>query len=182
MEAVFEKLKTLQGILSRKFELEREIVDIPKALTTKTEVLNRSKMYFIEKNEMDREKKEKLKFLQMELVDAKAAKENYEKTMDVIKTQKEYEALEKEIRDATEKEQNIRKDIQKLEREIQELAIVLEQQEKQIELGEEELRQEVAHFGGQQLGRHRVDLLYQRVGGVQPFMGLGKIADFQAGA
>ncbi len=33
--------------------------------------------------------------------------------MDVIKTQREYEALDKEIKDATEKEQNLRKELQR---------------------------------------------------------------------
>ena len=33
--------------------------------------------------------------------------------MDAIKTQREYEALDKEIKDATEKEQGLRKELQR---------------------------------------------------------------------
>lgn len=40
MYEVFDKLRSLQEILSRKFEIEKEINDIPKTLTTKVEILN----------------------------------------------------------------------------------------------------------------------------------------------
>jgi predicted nucleic acid-binding Zn-ribbon protein len=45
--------------------------------------------------------------------DATRAREEYEKQMDLIKTQKEYEALDKEIKDASEKEQGFRREIRK---------------------------------------------------------------------
>ncbi len=50
MEKVFEKLRTLQGILSQKFEIEKEIDEIPKILSTKTELLNRLKKTYVERN------------------------------------------------------------------------------------------------------------------------------------
>jgi predicted nucleic acid-binding Zn-ribbon protein len=40
---VYDKLRALQDVLSRKFEVEREIQEIPKSLATKTELLNRLK-------------------------------------------------------------------------------------------------------------------------------------------
>jgi len=142
MEATFEKLRTLQDILYAKFKLEKEINEIPKALVTKTEVLNRAKKAFIERNEQGEQAKAKVRRMVVELSDATKKREEYEKQMDLIKTQKEYEALDKEIRDATEKEQTLRKDIQKEERDLEELLVAIEKQAKQIALDEEELKDE----------------------------------------
>jgi uncharacterized protein YaaN involved in tellurite resistance len=43
LQEVFDKLRTLQEILSKKYEVEQEIEDIPTALATKTELLMRSR-------------------------------------------------------------------------------------------------------------------------------------------
>ena len=51
MQEVFDKLRTLQGILSDRYDIEREIIEIPRTLTTKTELLNRMRKQYIEKNE-----------------------------------------------------------------------------------------------------------------------------------
>ena len=59
MQEVFEKLRTLQDILSQKYEIEREISDIPKALSTKIELLNRLKKSYIDKNTRIEETKKK---------------------------------------------------------------------------------------------------------------------------
>jgi predicted nucleic acid-binding Zn-ribbon protein len=40
------------------------------------------------------------------LEEAQMKREGFERQMDLIKTQREYEALDKEIKDSTEKEQN----------------------------------------------------------------------------
>lgn len=144
MEATFEKLKSLQEILYEKFKLEKELNEIPKALTTKVEVLNRAKKAFIERNEMADQARAKIRRLGIELTDATKKREDYEKQMDLIKTQKEYEALDKEIKDSTEKEQSLRREIQKEEKDIEDLLLVVEKQEKQISLDEEELRDDEA--------------------------------------
>lgn len=149
MEATFEKLKSLQEILKKKYELEREINEIPKTLATKFEVLNRAKKNFIEKNEDLEVQVAKIKKLQIEMTDAGRLREDYEKQMDLIKTQKEYEALDKEIKDAGEKEQNLRKEIQKEEKDIEEMRSNLEKLEKQIAFDEEELREEEAKIKAQ---------------------------------
>ena len=142
MEATFKKLQTLQDILFAKFKLEREINEIPKALVTKTEVLNRAKKTFIERNEQAEALKAKVRRLNLELTDATKKREDFEKQMDLIKTQKEYEALDKEIREAAEKEQTFRRDIVKEEKDLEEMLIGLEKQERQINLDELELKEE----------------------------------------
>jgi predicted nucleic acid-binding Zn-ribbon protein len=139
-EDVFEKLRTLQDILSEKITLERDIQEIPKLLTTQEELLSRLKKSFIEKN-LDYEKARLAEgeFRNL-LTEAEQARERAEKNMDAISTQREYEALDKEIRDASDKEQQYRKELQREERLLTDLdeqmkqsAALIEQQEQDLE-------------------------------------------------
>jgi predicted nucleic acid-binding Zn-ribbon protein len=61
--------------------------------------------------------------------------------MDSISTQREYEALDKEIRDASEKEQQYRKDLQREERLLSDLDEQMKQNASLIEVQETELAQ-----------------------------------------
>ncbi len=51
MQEVFDKLRDLQSVLAKKFSVLEEITEIPKALKTKEELLNRGKKLYIEKHE-----------------------------------------------------------------------------------------------------------------------------------
>lgn len=146
MEAIFERLHTLQDVLLKKYALEREIHDIPKALATKTEVLNRSKKNFIEQNAELEALRKKVSDLQAEMTAATEAREGFEKQMDLIKTQKEYEALDKDIREAQDREQSLRKEIQRREKELEELQAQIEKQESLIAADEEDLKAEEAQI------------------------------------
>jgi predicted nucleic acid-binding Zn-ribbon protein len=139
MEDVFEKLRTLQDILSEKFSLEKDIQEIPKLLTTQEELLSRLKKSFIEKNQEYEKAKLSEGEFRNSLAIAESDREKAEKNMDSISTQREYEALDKEIRDATEKEQQFRKELQREERVLADLdeqmkqnASLIEQQEKEL--------------------------------------------------
>ncbi len=139
MEEVFEKLRSLQDVLAEKIALEGEIQDIPKLLLTQEELLARLKKVFIEKNQEYEAVRANVTLLRGQLSDAESAREKAEKNMDSITTQREYEALDKEIRDASEKEQQYRKDLQKEERLFAELdeqqkrdAALIDQQEKEL--------------------------------------------------
>ncbi|GAB1482788.1 C4-type zinc ribbon domain-containing protein [Treponema sp.] len=140
MDEVFKKLISLQDVLSQKIALEREIQDIPKLLTTQEELLARLKKSFIEKNAEFETVRSNVNMLRGQLLDAESSREKAEKNMDSISTQREYEALDKEIRDASEKEQLYRKELQKEEKLFIELdeqqkrdAALIEQQEKDLE-------------------------------------------------
>jgi predicted nucleic acid-binding Zn-ribbon protein len=150
-EDVFEKLRNLQDILSEKITLERDIQEIPKLLTTQEELLSRLKKTFIEKN-LDYEKARlaEAEFRNL-LAEAERSRERAEKNMDSISTQREYEALDKEIRDAAEKEQQYRKDLQREERLLAELdeqmkqsTALIEQQEQDLENRRAGIEAEVA--------------------------------------
>ncbi len=139
---IFTKLRDLQEILFQKFEMQKEIDELPKLLATKTELLNRMKQSYIDKNNAILSLQEKIKDLRRKMEEAERNRENYEKQMDLIKTQREYEALDKEIKDAAEKEQQYRRDLQKEEKYLEEMKLGLEKEEIMIEKQEEEVKAE----------------------------------------
>ena len=144
MQEVFEKLQSLQEVLSRKFEVQNEIADIPKVLATKTELLNRMKKTFVDKSQEHRAKTQFVEELRKKAIEAEAAREKFESQMDQIQTQREYEALDKEIKDSGEREQDLRRDLQKEEQLLGEMKVGLEKEEAMIRKQEEEVQKEQA--------------------------------------
>jgi len=139
MTEVLDKLKALQDILAQKNIVEASIGDAPKLLSTQEELLARLKKGYIEKNELYEKVRFHIAELKSQLFEAESAREKAEKAMDSINTQREYEALDKEIRAAGDSEQFVRKDMQKEERSFQELDEELKREEALIKQQEEEL-------------------------------------------
>jgi hypothetical protein len=135
-----EKLRTLQEIIYEKIGLEKSVQEIPKLLGTQEELLSRLKKTFIEKNsDFEKVKSEEID-LKNKLFEAESAREKAEKNMDNTSTQREFEALEKERIDASEKEQQYRKDLQsrvkmlgELDEQIKQQAQLISGQEKELE-------------------------------------------------
>jgi predicted nucleic acid-binding Zn-ribbon protein len=139
IEEVLKKLQILQDILSEKISLEQDIQEIPKILVTQEEILSRFKRTFVEKSlEQEKTRIAESEFRNL-LIDAETHREKAEKTMDIVTTQREIEALEKEIRDAAEKEQQYRKDLQREERLLADLNEQIRQTDTLIEQQEAEL-------------------------------------------
>jgi len=134
-----DKLRSLQEIIYEKIVLEKDIQEIPKLLSTDEDVLLKMKKNFIEKNQEYEKVKAEEVDLRNRLAEAELTREKSEKNMDAVSTQREYEALDKEIRDATEKEQTFRKDLQNKERILGELDEKIKQQTDLIEQQEKEL-------------------------------------------
>ncbi len=150
MTEVFNKLKELQDVLAKKYELEQKIEESPKQLGSQDELLARLKKEYIEKNAAYEEIKAKVEKLKVELAEAEASRESGEKGMDNITTHREYEALDKQINEATERENAVRKDLQKEEKNLNELQSVLQADEEMIKgqeadlnAGKENLEQEI---------------------------------------
>ena len=149
-ESDLDKLRSLQEIIYEKIGLEKNIQEIPKLLSTQEELLNRLKKTFIEKNsEYEKIKAEEIDF-KNKLGEVESTREKSEKNMDAVNTQREYEALDKEIKDASEKEQQYRKDLQQRERILSELdeqirqqAGLIEQQEKELEERRKKIEAEI---------------------------------------
>jgi len=139
---VYDKLRALQDVLSKKFEVEKEIQEIPKSLATKTELLNRLKKSFMDKSATHQAATARVQDIGQKLSEAEQEREKSEGQMDIIKTQREYEALDKEIKDATEKEQSLRKELQREQIAIEELKNVLGKEELLISKQEEDVKEE----------------------------------------
>lgn len=136
---VFENLRNLQDILVQKYDLEKKVAEAPRQLTTQDELLARLKKEFITKDAEYKAVKEKVLSLHAELEEAIKSRESGEKGMDNITTHREYEALEKQISEATLKETDLRKELQKEEKNQAELDETLKNYEEMINSQESEL-------------------------------------------
>ncbi|MBO4640635.1 MAG: nucleic acid-binding protein [Treponema sp.] len=136
---IFEKLKKLQTILVKKYELEQKKEEAPKQLGSQEELLARMKKEYIEKNNEYEEVKTKVAQLRFDLDEAVKSREKGEKGMDDIQTHREYEALEKQISEATEKENEVRKELQKEEKLLEEIKETLKINEEMINSQESDL-------------------------------------------
>ena len=151
MEKVFETLKSLQDILSEKIDLEQKIMEIPKLLTKQEELLARMKKSYVDKNlEYEKARTAEAEY-RNSLAEVEAKREKAEKNMESISTQREYEALDKEIEDAAGKEQEYRNKLQREVRTISELddemkqnQALIEQQEGELEERRRDIEKEVA--------------------------------------
>ena len=139
---MLQKLRTLQEVLFQRFRTESEINDIPRALSTKTEVLNRLKRSYVEKSELYDQTRERIHDLRERAIEAEREREHYEGQMDAIRTQREYEALDKEIRDSGDREVEVRRELQRDEEHLDEMAASLEQEGALIKQQDEEVAEE----------------------------------------
>ena len=169
MTEVLDKLKALQDILAQKNVVEAQILDAPKLLITQEELLARLKKGYIEKNEQYEKVRTHIAELKTQLFEAESSREKSEKAMDAISTQREYEALDKEIREAGEREQNTRKELQKEERIAAELDEDLKREEALIKQQEEELEDRKQKLSAEISGMTRdLDALKQAEEEVSP--------------
>lgn len=140
VKAILEKLQNLQGLLVQRYKIEQELEEIPKAILTDKEVLVRLKKQLEDETEALEKRQLKVKDLRFQLHDAEEKRLNYEKNMEEAKTQKEYEVLDKAIKEATAEEQQLRKDLIKEEKETAEQSMKVDAHQKLIEGQAEDIR------------------------------------------
>ena len=133
-EEIFSKLKALQEVLVKKYEIEAKKAEAPKDLTAQEELLAVSQKEFIAKNAEYDAIKEKVHKIKFDLEQAVKLKESGEQGMDNITTHREYEALEKQINEAKILEADLRKELQKEEKTKDNLKETLKLDEENIEL------------------------------------------------
>ncbi|MBP3366980.1 MAG: nucleic acid-binding protein [Treponema sp.] len=153
MSDELEKLKGLQEILARKYEIEAKVEELPKTLDGSTESLDRFKKEYIEKNGLYEEKKDIVAQLRAELDEAQRKREEGEKGMDAISTHREYEILERQISEAQAVEDIKRRELQKEEKSLAELNDLLKSEEdliasteKDVKEARENLDREIAEY------------------------------------
>ena len=138
---VFDNLEKLQVVLSEKYQIQAKIEDVPKQLGAQEELLARLKKEYIEKNSKYEELKEKVDGLKEELEEVVKLREEGEKGMDNISTHREYEALEKQISEASDKEGSLRKELDKEEKNLAELDELIKADEGWIKSQEKDLNE-----------------------------------------
>ena len=79
MIEVFDRLRTLQEVLAEKYDLQTQIEEAPKKLTSQDELLARLKKEYIEKNAIYEDVRKKVARLKTELAEVDAAREKSEK-------------------------------------------------------------------------------------------------------
>ena len=151
VQEALDKLRALQDVLHKKHEIEAQIEELPRSLATKTELLNRLKRTYLERNEEQESTKKRIDGLRQDAVDSERIREEYERQMDQIRTQREYEALDKQIRDASEREMDYRRTLQEEEERLDQVseelareAELIEQQEGVVQEEESRIKVELA--------------------------------------
>ncbi|AEJ61383.1 protein of unknown function DUF164 [Spirochaeta thermophila DSM 6578] len=139
---ILSTLQELQTVLSKKFKLQKEMKELPHTLTAKKEMLVRLKEDFLQKNQRYEQVKSKVKELREQLAEAEQKRAELEARMEFLQTQREFEAQDKEIRMAAEKEQQIRRDLQREESRMEEIKQELERERLLIEEQEKEISKE----------------------------------------
>ena len=136
---VFENLKSLQEILVQKYELEGKKSDAPKQLSNQEDLLAKTQKEFIEQKSNYDATQEKVTQLKAQLDEAVKSREEGEKGVANSTTHREYEALEKQITEAKTLEEQVRKDLQREEKDLAELNERLKNSEELIKFQESEL-------------------------------------------
>jgi predicted nucleic acid-binding Zn-ribbon protein len=121
IDEIFDRLRKLQDVLSEKIVLEKKIHGIPKALEDREALLVKLKKTYIEQDQSYEELRSQQADCRNQLLEAEGRREHAEKNMEATSTQREYEIIDKEIRDASEREQQCRKELQHVERRLAEL-------------------------------------------------------------
>lgn len=137
--AVFSRLNQLQDDLSIRFALEEEIARLPRDLKVKQELLDTINLDYIDEHTRSEAAKVELKNLGYQYEDAVTARDKSERNMELITTQREFEALEKEIKDAAAKEQSLLKQLHVKEKQVQEFEVRLTEKEELMTLQKSEV-------------------------------------------
>lgn len=146
MTEELDKLKRLQDILAEKYDIEAKVEELPKSLVGTTETHDSFKKEYIEKNEQYESKKAQVAQLKSELEEAQRKREEGEKAMDGISTHREYEILDKQIKEAQDLEDSKRKELQHEEKNLAELQDTLKSLEETISSMEQDINESKANM------------------------------------
>ena len=157
MTEVRDKLQSLQEVLSEKYDIEKKVAEAPRQLSAQDELLSRLRKEYLEKNSVYEECKAKVADLELELKAAEKSREEGEKGMDNIATHREYEALDKQITEATAKETEVRKELDKQKKTLNDLNEKLKMDESMIKAQETDLNSQKASLD-KQMSKLKVQL------------------------
>lgn len=125
-----ECLKSLQDVLQKKFELESKVENLPANLRAEEAKLKDANSTYLKLTERYNAVNEEVKSLSFRYEDAFTTRTGYEKQMEFINTQREYEALTKQLEEAKLSEQTLLKSRNQKRAELDKINVELDAQEK----------------------------------------------------
>ncbi len=149
MKDTYDKLIALQGLLTEKFKFEEKRTELPKMLSSKHEVLNRIKKSYLSKHTHFKHLEENIFDHQRLMGEITLHKQKLEEKMKIISTQKEYESIDKEMAQATEKEEQYKFQLLQDKRVIDDLKQTLGRDEEMIKQQESDIKSEEERINGE---------------------------------
>ena len=116
--------------MQKKFELEKKVEELPANLRSEEAILTEDNTKYLKLNENYNSVNEEFKSLSIRYDDAFKARTDCEKQMEFINTQREYEALSKQLDEAKLQEQTLLKSRNQKKAELERLSSELDEQEK----------------------------------------------------
>ena len=104
-----ECLKKLQDVLQEKFALEQQVETLPKELRREEALLREIEKEFSDLQQLSSDTADEVKSLSIRYEDAFHVRTEYEKQMEFLNTQREYEALSKQLEEARANEETLLK-------------------------------------------------------------------------
>lgn len=138
----YENLIELQKILTKRFKLEEKMKELPKMLSTRTEVLNRLKKSYLSKHDQFKKLEENIFSHQRLMGEISLQQKKLTEKIKIVSTQREYESLDVEIINAKKKEEEYRFNLLQDQRVIEDLRSALEKDEISIKQQEEDILKE----------------------------------------
>ncbi|MCK4796495.1 MAG: hypothetical protein KAT05_03895 [Spirochaetes bacterium] len=139
---IFDNLLKLQNILTERFKLEEKKDELPKMLSSRTEVLNRLKKSYLSKHEQYKKLEDNIFSHQRLMGDLTLHQKKLVEKVKIVSTQREYESLDQEILMAKKKEEEYRFHLLQDQRVIDDLRSALEKDEISIKQQEEDIVKE----------------------------------------
>ncbi len=126
-------LRKLQDVLQEKFTLEQQVETLPRELRKEEAVLRSMEKDFSDLRTLAEETADEVKSLRIRYDDATQLRTSYEKQMEFLSTQREYEALSKQLEDARANEETLLKQRNSKTKEADKLAKDVEAKQAEVE-------------------------------------------------
>ena len=135
-----ECLKKLQEVLQEKFALEQQVESLPKELRKEEAVLRNVEKELEDLQQTASQTADEVKSLSIRYEDAFQTRTGYEKQMEFLNTQREYEALSKQLEEARANEETLlkqrnsrTKESEKLKKDLEEKEAAVAEQRAKVE-------------------------------------------------
>ena len=139
-----ECLRKLQDVLQEKYKLEQQVETLPRELRREEAVLRNVEKEFSDLQALAAETADEVKSLSIRYEDAFQTRTGYEKQMEFLNTQREYEALSKQLEEARANEETLLKQRNSKTKESEKLKKELVEKEEAVNAQKAKVEEEKA--------------------------------------